>query len=279
MERSRPPRVARSPLLAALLTVAALACYASANPEATASYVVPVPRGTTTYAQLDAGLRSARPGMFVTPKPGDRCQYDLIMDFLEKPRTWGKVVLPKDIQGAVGDARVYIMTGGGNLRSMWGVREDRYYRLPVEVNQFAVDCGLLWSPDNVAELFRVYTFFLAAYERMRIDNSFVHDRFTEISPALVDSLVNGIVPLVPAFTVGSVKPRLGTDRGSTRPGTVSSLSAAVEWEDRTEGASVVFTGVVGFPANTFPEIWKWEGREPPWGIKLNLAHPPERRDN
>ena len=249
------------------------------EPDASASYVVPVPRGTTSYTRLDDGLQRAQPRMFEPPPPGlQGSGFDKLQeDFLAKPRTWGRVSLPADIQKVLGSAQVYVMTGGGNMRCLWGVRQVQYYRLPEEVNQFVVDGGQLWSPENATELVRVYAFFLATHEELRLANSFAEDRFVAISPSRVESLVTGRVPLVPGFRVRSVKPYLGSDRGRTPAGTISTLTAVVDWGDHQVSAIVEFTSVYGFPMNTLPERWRSRGSKRPFDIMLDLAEPTGRR--
>jgi len=248
------------------------------EPDASASYVVPVPRGTTSYSGLDDGLQRAQPSMFEPCPPELRgTGFDkLKKDFLEKPRTWGKVSLPADIQKVLGNAQVYVMTGGGNVRQMWGVRQARYYDLAEKLNQFVVDCGQLWTPDNAAELVRVYAFLLAADGELRLENSFAEDDFVAISPGRLESLVTGRVPLVPSFQVRSVKPHLGSDRGSTPAGTISTLTAVIDWGDRQASAMVEFANVCGFPMNTFPERWRSRGSKWPIDILLDIPEPAGR---
>jgi hypothetical protein len=255
----------------------------SAKRDASASYVTPIPIGTTAYTQIDAGFVRAQPKIFIAPDISDSSPYAYLKrDFLQRPRKWGVVSLPKDIQKELGDAEVYIRTGGGNVRGMWGVRGTRFYELPLEMNQFAVDGGLLPGPKNMTQLVRVYTFFMAAYERLRIDGSFKEYRFTGITRARVDSLSSGAIPLVPSFSVKVLEMQVSRDEGPgkkwpTPAGTVAHVEAVIAWGDRQDTTVVDFSMIDGYPHTSFPEGWQWGHRVWGWGIMLLLPSPPQRR--
>jgi hypothetical protein len=258
---------------------------ASGEPEATASYVARIPQGTATYADVDAAFLRYD-GLwtwFKVPSLHDSGPVAVrARDFLKQPRAWGRVAIPADIQRALGDAEVYVMVGGGNARMMRGVRANRFYDLPREINQFSLDGGLRCGPDNADLFVRVYTFFMAAYERLRLDVSFKEDRFTGITPARVDSLLNGAIPLVSAYRVRILSVLVSSDKGpgvelSTYRGSVGRIRAVVDWGDRLDSTKAEFASVHGFPGMSFPEYWDWGTEVRPWGLLLDSPHAPESR--
>ncbi|MBM3323332.1 hypothetical protein FJY69_07640 [candidate division WOR-3 bacterium] len=248
---------------------------ASVSPRATAGYVSPIPAGSETYAMIEAELaRRLRPG-YDDISDADSSEYAwLVRDFVRVPRRWGQVMLPTDIREALGDAQVYVGTGGANWKEMWAMRGDEFYFMPDELNQFVVDGRLLPDTTNVALTMRVYQFFLAAAWRLRLDYSFAEDRFAGVPPRRVDSMVGGLLPLVPAFSVRVLEVEMGTDSGpgstpdtTHRPirfardvtplGTVHYARAVIDWGDRQDTAFVRYSPVVGAPGRSFPERWRW----------------------
>jgi hypothetical protein len=104
----------------------------SKSPTTEASYVTRIPEGSATYTELDAARMRWKPGQ--APDLADSTYFaQLVREWLTEPRKWGRVSLPSDVGKALGDPEVYIMSGGGDHREIWALRQGRYYPLPLGV--------------------------------------------------------------------------------------------------------------------------------------------------
>jgi hypothetical protein len=243
----------------------------SESPIVEASYVTLVPEESKEYAEIDAA-RVPR-GRVHYPDSADRTDdAKMVRDWLTKPRKWGRVTLPGDVRKALGDAEVYLMSGGGGHEEMWGALRGQYYLLPVELNQLAVDAGFIPSRSNLEQLMRVYGFFVIASDRMfRFHADF-------------DSALNGEIPLVRPFRLGMLGARLATDKGPhyemEMPKYTAGIARAVmDWGNSQDTVTLTFAGSVGIEGAVFPYEWTTghDGRIGFWKHDFQMPSPPPEK--
>ena len=222
-----------------------------------ASYVTPIPRGTTLYSDLDEAMLRTWPSSFPIPDSGDRSRWaDYWRPFHQVPRNWGLVPLPKDIRQAVGSGEVYVMTGGGGQQMLVGVRDRILYELPDGLNDFLAHGGFVPSPQNVAEMLRVYTFFILAHERLAFDPSEPMSQLARPSPAHLDSVARAIIPLVPVYETRILSVDMNVTSLTGRPQRfVSGLRALLRHDGRQDTMTVEFDLSGWYPGKSFPARW------------------------
>jgi hypothetical protein len=250
---------------------------AGVRSDRTASSLSPVMRGTAMYAELDAAILHSRPNWFPLPDSGDHCERaESLRSFHQTPRTWELVPLPKDIRQAVGNGEVYFMAGGGEQRMLVGVRDRALYDLPHELNDFLVDGGFILSPQHVADVVRVYTFFMLAYERVALGPSKGVNELTGPPQARLDSIERALIPIVPVYDTRILSVDMSVTSLTGRPQRfVRGVRAQLSHDGRQDTMSVEFDLSGWYPGKSFPARWHTGIRRTP--PELLKRFPAERR--
>jgi hypothetical protein len=201
----------------------------------------------------------------------DRLSDTPLVLFASSPRRWCRVVLPGEIGRALHGAVVYAVAGSGNGRELVGIRDTMPYRLPLDLTVLLADGGFVYSDAEVADWMHTYSFFMIAARRLGLTSAYLD---VEVPPQ-VDSVMRGLVPLVPDYRVEIERVEVAkeTEPDSfvfTPRGAIARVSATVSWHDQRTPVTVELWGAAGREGRSFPR--EWLGVFP---TQLTLPSPPD----
>ncbi len=180
--------------------------------------------------------------------------------FLGGTRHWARIALPTDIDRALRGTEVFVVSGKGNGRALFAVRDSTYYELPSGLDQLCVDAGMRLDRTDLPTWMRLYAFFMIGANRIALYDRFLPD--VGGAPAVIDSVLDGTISLVPEYDVviKSLEVAKEKDKGGaaslfTPVGALARVVADVTWTDQRHTVSVTLGGVIGYGKRSFPMEW------------------------